>query len=761
MGCAAVYSMALLRVADYLQLDRQRAPAVLLNLKQPQSPLSIQEWEKHRVVDYIGPASDPRAVYITVSPAISLLTFLQINDLIADLQSELDNSEAVLSEQYGSRQDLKLDRLRLSRHRVLSNINTREFRLRLPYVPRRTGFSAHPHILSLLVEPLYGQHPGVGVRELVQNSTDAVRERIFWCSKHPNEANRCVFRQLGCDVLVEFISVSKEHWRVRVLDNGIGMTADTIDRYFLRAGASYRYSSIWEEAFVDSEGRPGVLRSGRFGIGAFALFLLGPTFRLCTRYIEDEYGYEFDASSNSQVIEIRKSHTIPTGTSVEIDLSTAAVELLGLNSITGDNADFISERINWYCWDEPDVKLFVAKGDNRFSLKQQFVVPVSKKERLPPQWYSIHSDDYDSVYWSFGRSPDLSVNGIVIADPDKKYEGINAWWPYKDGLRCPCVAVEDAHARLPLNIQRYKLASKSVSFADQLVRDVLLSYIAHALVRGPSTREQALGSPARHPLCAEPISEYEMWKPATEQMAHGWFRNGLLRWCTTRDGMVPADPTLFKLLNCNSYIVFGSLSFVEFINDTTSSLESVKTQKTLVETERAVMHWFSTAVFDTREPDYDERAVEEMAARYLAELIGQGITALGGAVESSSVFASVPNEIDAWAQMQDMVGTRRKGKGFHVNGISINSAPEKNEERHRIIGIRGTRGSSRLLQSVIRGIACTSQPSAADEIVDPVLYAGEFAIKFVELAESSTLARGGLTPWGQQLSRLTQLLATS
>ncbi len=33
MGCAVLYSMALLRVADYLQLDFQRAPAVLLRLK--------------------------------------------------------------------------------------------------------------------------------------------------------------------------------------------------------------------------------------------------------------------------------------------------------------------------------------------------------------------------------------------------------------------------------------------------------------------------------------------------------------------------------------------------------------------------------------------------------------------------------------------------------------------------------------------------------------------------------------------------------
>ena len=283
MGCAAAYPMALLRVADYLQLDRQRAPAVLLQLKNPQSPLSVQECEKHRVVDYIGSASDPKALNVTVSPNTSLTTYLQVDELLVNLQLELDNSEAVLSEQYGSRQDLKLDKLHLSIHRIISNIKSPEFCLRLPFVPRRIGFSADPHILSLLVEPLYGQHPGVGVRELVQNSTDAVRERIFWCAKNPSDLNRCNFRKLGCDVLVEFIKVSGKNWRICVSDNGIEMTADTLEKYFLRAGSSYRYSSIWEKTFVGSEGRPGVLRSGRFGIGAFAIFLLGPTFRLLTR----------------------------------------------------------------------------------------------------------------------------------------------------------------------------------------------------------------------------------------------------------------------------------------------------------------------------------------------------------------------------------------------------------------------------------------------------------------------------------------------
>src|SRR5690349_5338368 len=100
MGTAVLYPMALLRVADYLQIDRQRAPAVLLQLRNPQSPVSVQEWKKHRAVQQIGPANDPRGKLVTVSTDLSLSLYLQLRDLLSGLQEEMDHSTAVLDEAY-------------------------------------------------------------------------------------------------------------------------------------------------------------------------------------------------------------------------------------------------------------------------------------------------------------------------------------------------------------------------------------------------------------------------------------------------------------------------------------------------------------------------------------------------------------------------------------------------------------------------------------------------------------------------------------
>ena len=76
MGTAVLYPMALLRVADYLQIDRQRAPAVLLQLRNPQSPISVQEWMKHLAVESINPASDPprQDGYNKRQPQLGLVT---------------------------------------------------------------------------------------------------------------------------------------------------------------------------------------------------------------------------------------------------------------------------------------------------------------------------------------------------------------------------------------------------------------------------------------------------------------------------------------------------------------------------------------------------------------------------------------------------------------------------------------------------------------------------------------------------------------
>jgi len=561
MDSAVIYPMALLRVADYLQIDRQRAPAVLLQLRNPQSPVSVQEWRKHHAVESIGPATSPRAKMITVAAGLSLSLYLQLSDLLAGLQREMDHSTAVLDEVYGTRIELGLDRLSLATRRVESNLQSSAYRNSLPYVPSATGFAADPNLLTLLVEPLYGRHPGVGVRELIQNAADAVGELKVWCGTRGKSVESIDLPEQDGDVVVEFIKREDESWFLRVRDRGIGMTADTIQNYFLRAGASFRRSPEWAREFLDDDGTARVLRAGRFGVGAFAVFLLGPSFKLWTRHAGADGGYLIEVAASSQLIEIKRVNGLQIGTIVEVEIDNEAVRIFALDENHNDEEgedyapyERLHQMTDWFCWDQPRVVKRILADGRQTNMAQYYECPV-RAATLPPQWSVIKPQGFEAVYWTFEGAPTLSCNGLLLAEPkaDEYDEGLSEAtfdWPEDWHLSPPAVAIVDGAANLPVTVQRYALSQSTLPFVDELARDVAFSFIAHALVCGPISSEEALEQRRRHPLS----------RRHTGPRHAGYYRDEMeLNWCTTSERMVPLDPWLYSLLDVDSYLVQGTI----------------------------------------------------------------------------------------------------------------------------------------------------------------------------------------------------------
>ncbi|MGE3844983.1 MAG: ATP-binding protein, partial [Vicinamibacterales bacterium] len=99
-------------------------------------------------------------------------------------------------------------------------------------------------MISLLAEQIYPT-PFALLRENVQNAFDAILLR----------------QQLG-QVFDATIDISIEPQRVRVADNGIGMSRDDLRNHFWRAGSSSKNT--------DAARAAGVV--GTFGIGAMANF---------------------------------------------------------------------------------------------------------------------------------------------------------------------------------------------------------------------------------------------------------------------------------------------------------------------------------------------------------------------------------------------------------------------------------------------------------------------------------------------------------
>ena len=561
------------------------------------------------------------------------------------MQAEIDHSTAVLDEVYGVRNDLGLHQLGLAIRRVESNLRTKAFEDRLLYVPKRTGFSADPNILTLLVEPLYGKEPSVGVRELIQNAVDAVRELEAWNNKHGEPVASIGKPKTGYDVLVEFVEQKQGMWLLRVKDNGIGMKSDTIQNYFLRAGASFRFSPEYAKEFLNDNGQCIVPRAGRFGIGAFAIFLLGPTFKLWTRHVsaDESSGFKLEASTNSQLIEIQRALDLPVGTTIELEISSEAARGLGL---TRDkrlpHQIHPASLADWFCWDWPKVAWRTIGSTPQHhllaGLQQKVVCPI-RKAKQPPEWSVIRPQGFDAVHWTFSNAPTISCNGVVIGRPtqighSRLLDNARYDWPFLHGLRQPAIAVLDPEGKLPLTIQRYNLAETRLPFLDDLRRDVVASFIAHALICGPRSSSEALSMERRHPLQSKPCSNYHSHPPKN------MLGSGLLRWCVTSTGMVPAeDPWLCKLLNAKTCVVFGGLGLAR---ETARPIEYISIPKMLEEVgsnEHALLPWYGSIAAFSQQPRINLRW--DTLKCFVEELSGKGVAALGHTAKTNRLFFSV------------------------------------------------------------------------------------------------------------------------
>lgn len=489
MGIHISYLMTLVRIADYLQIHRERAPAEILKIRSLKSPVSRGEWDAHdAIVDIHQETDDPEALWIAAAPR-DVKTYLKIRDLLKDIQRELDDSWAVLGEVYGPKQELR--NLGLTIRRIKSNLDdTESFAKTVSYIPRRAALEAvGADLLQLLIEPLYGAHPEIGIRELLQNAVDACRELKDYLAQHPNLPPP-QFSAQDSDILISIEEKDDGSKWITVSDKGIGMTVDTLLNYFLKAGASFRNSDAWRKQHEDEQGNARVLRSGRFGIGVLAGFLLGEEIHISTRHITapPAEGIAFTCKLMDDTIEFRRVSR-GVGTTITVQLTDEICSTLLRPSSVYDQKDgqwqsrevINGESWDWYCLEEPSVARVIPTA----KLPQKYQLPCASTS-LPPEWRIIEHPDLQEIHWSYlASAPELVCNGIAVRDFDTDFSDFlfNRW--HQRQLEEPRVSVFDPRGRLPLNLQRTRLTIDKYPFEDLLLRDISRDFIAYILVNGP------------------------------------------------------------------------------------------------------------------------------------------------------------------------------------------------------------------------------------------------------------------------------------
>jgi len=277
-GIHATYLMILLRISDYIQIDNQRIYKTILKSKTFSSPVSKREHYAHLSIEDIDfkYQDDPERIFVTAFPEESKM-FLKLKKLLKDIQYEFDISWAVLGELYGNSHEN--DKPKIKYRRITSNLDTKSFTQQQNYVADSFLFKTNDDIIKLLVAPLYGDDISFGVRELLQNSIDACKEKEFIYEQEK-------VKNYIPSVLIKVEKADDGETYFEITDNGLGMDIDIIKNYFLSAGASYRKSLEWQKDFLNEDGTAKIRRSGRFGVGILSAFLIGKEINIQTKKIK-------------------------------------------------------------------------------------------------------------------------------------------------------------------------------------------------------------------------------------------------------------------------------------------------------------------------------------------------------------------------------------------------------------------------------------------------------------------------------------------
>ncbi len=265
------YAAVVLRTVDLLQISKSRAPSVLFRIVNPTDPTSQTEWHKQNAVtrvrrktmiDLDGKAdetlpSDTVQVFAHFSHAEG---FFGLTAYLRYAESQLERSFQAIEKsrkQHGGRRGFpwrKIDDKKVEAE---------------GFIPKTFGFELdQAKILTLLTGHTLYNDSTVVIRELIQNSIDAVR--LQWKDNDVRSNGKVT------------IFWDNQKGELTVTDNGTGMTQDVVERHLLKVGSSRYQDPQFQKDYPDFN------PISRFGIGVLTAFMVADSVEIITVSPEEE-----------------------------------------------------------------------------------------------------------------------------------------------------------------------------------------------------------------------------------------------------------------------------------------------------------------------------------------------------------------------------------------------------------------------------------------------------------------------------------------
>lgn len=258
----------LLRVADAAHIDHRRAPSFLRALLKP-SGISALHWAFQGKLG--KPSVDNNFIIFTGGPFTidEAAAWWLCYDMIGIVDEELRSVQGILDSHALPLFAVTAVKGRKSPEAAAEFITTEGW---LP-VDASLHVSDVPALVAILGgERLYGSDLSVALRELIQNSADAIR------------AKQLLLDHVSSDdsIRVRLRRDSENQSWLDIEDSGVGMSPAVLTGALLDFGRSF-----WRTAALRQE-FPGLLAkglrpTGRYGIGFFSIFMLGERVTVTTR----------------------------------------------------------------------------------------------------------------------------------------------------------------------------------------------------------------------------------------------------------------------------------------------------------------------------------------------------------------------------------------------------------------------------------------------------------------------------------------------
>lgn len=258
------FCAVILRLADILDFDTTRAPQTLYDYcgfenKSNSSVLrSKEEWDKHLSSNgfdfmHIADKTYPYLLPYTANSK-SMQVEQAINIYLDWVDQEINNCGKIMRRFTGKWNDIVLPG-KVNRTIKAEGYVSGQYRLTLD----------HSQIMELLIGNDLYSDPSVFVRELIQNAIDAVRTR--------QQLDKDLPRAWTPQIKIRtWMDSEGYHW-FRIEDNGIGMTENTIENFFLKVGCSYYTSDTFTQQKIRCKADPDYTPISRFGIGILSCFM--------------------------------------------------------------------------------------------------------------------------------------------------------------------------------------------------------------------------------------------------------------------------------------------------------------------------------------------------------------------------------------------------------------------------------------------------------------------------------------------------------